>query len=244
MVLCGVVLSASLLMFGFDDTPVPGVISTRFGSIEVVYKMDNGMEAKEFRILEGSHEWKVDLSGIIRTNDCETLGVQPAMCPESPKAPCPKCPRRFKALAWDGQHRRVYFALTTGISWENMWLILNYSLITHQTTRLTGTWAAGLSTGVISRSGQYLAYVKSHHVSPAFGCGPNADLEIVDLWNRRSANPAIDVKNPDGFGWIEKLIWESASKLQYAGAVHRLDCKPIPGRAFEGAIDVSSLKFP
>jgi hypothetical protein len=66
--------------------------------------------------------------------------------------------------------------------------VFSYSLATRQCSRLINTWTGAFDHGTVSKSGQYLAYVKGHHVAPDAGCvnsrGIYTGIEIVDLSGR------------------------------------------------------------
>lgn len=189
--------------------------SIGIGPVEVV---STGLN--EFEIRRGETVWRVDLSRLIRANDCAWAG--PPICTGRPTAPCPECPRAFELIAWDEHHQRLYFSLTTGNSKNNPRTIFNYNLTTRRVSRFINTWSATLEKGTVSRSGRYLAYVNNGH---AGFCANFAGIEIVDLWNRRLASPMIPSANSDDVVTIERVHWLSDFSLDYEGNAYRQsDC--------------------
>ena len=155
-----------------------------------------------------------------------------------------ECPRTAGIVAWDEHHQKLYFAITTAHSWDKPWTIYNYGLLTHRITRFTNTWAAGFGAAAVSVSGQYLAYVKVHHMSPAAGCGSITDVEVVDLWDRRMGRPSLVFSPSDNVFWINELKWSSHSTVEYIATAHRRDCVEVPGeQAINGEVDVAGLSF-
>jgi hypothetical protein len=213
----------------------------RFGSVEV-----SQVSPLELGIRRGGQEWKMDLSRLVRTNDCVLPYIgNERICTGPPKSPCLECPRGVTAVAWDEDHRRLYFAITTALSWEKPWAIFNYSLATRRFTRFTNTWTAGFSLGTVSPSGQFLAYLKVHHESPAAGCRERTDIEIVDLWNHRVARPSLAFAKSEDVTRIEELRWSSSSILDYVSMTYRrFGCLAVPeARPLVGRIDAGSLSF-
>ena len=150
---------------------------SRLGPMDVVRSGPNELE-----IRRGAKLWRVDLSQLIRKNDCAVLGDSP--CPDRPTSPCPDCPKRVAYIAWDERYGRLYFAIGTGQSKNIPWTVFAYSITTHRVARFMNTWSADLRDGVVSRSGRYLAYVNLDHG----GVCTNSDtIEVIDLWDRRLA---------------------------------------------------------
>jgi hypothetical protein len=143
-------------------------------------------DTDEIVMQRGSRVWRVDLSTLIRNNDCSWPYVnQERVCQGRPTAPCPECPRRcVKQLAWDGRRDKLYFAIQTGTSHNNPWTIFNYSLRTRKVARFTSTWSSVLEGGVVSPDGHYLALINNAHAGM---CANFSRIEVVDLWERRSA---------------------------------------------------------
>jgi hypothetical protein len=193
----------------------------------------NQSNVNELEIKDGQKIWRVGLSNLIRTNDCgdPELGGEP-ICPVKPMAPCPNCPRRVSILAWDGRHRRVYFALVIGTARNNSWTIFDYSLITHRFRRLINTWSADMQHAAVSPSGRYLAY---SHVSHSGFCANTGDIEAVDLWNRRFGALPID---DDYLTNIYSIEWVSDFEIRYHGTTRsESECRdgkepgPLDGNA-------------
>lgn len=204
----------------------------RLGSVDVVRSDFN-----EVQIRRGGQIWRVDLSRIVRRNDCASLdeiGVE--TCPGGPTTPCPDCPRRVVFVAWDEQHRRLYFAVSTGTSKNNPWTIFSYSIVTRRIGRFTNTWAAGLGRGAVSHSGRYLAYVS---VSHGGYCANSEAIQFLDLWDRRVA-----VLN-GGLDTIKQIKWTSNTVLEFGGAsqseADRRDEKSA--EPVRGSVNVAALSF-
>jgi hypothetical protein len=193
-------------------------------------------ELNEVQIRRGDQVWHVDLSRLIRKNDC----AEEAICLGRPTMPCPDCPRRVEFISWDDNHRKLYFAIATGISKNNPWTIFSYSLATHRVARFTNTWSASLQRGVVCRSGRYLAYVNIYHGGD---CANSDAIEVVDLWQRRVASLAIDSSD---LATIERIEWSSDAVLHFEGTQQSesdcLDEKKTPER-LSGNITVSSSSF-
>jgi hypothetical protein len=192
---------------------------TRWGSIEV-----SGTDFA-FRVREAGREWTIDPSPLL-PKDCEQM-----------------CEYKYShIIAWDEYYRRIYFAIAIGPSWDKPWGIYNYSLATHRFTRFADTNAASFQFGAISDSGRYLAYLKMHHQSAAGPCRSQTDIEIVDLWDRRIGNPALQIDGAAECAIVGSLSW-SRFGLEYAGSTHRSNGAQIPEGLFSGRIDVGSVLF-
>jgi len=214
----------------------------RLGSIEVTIPYPT-----EIRIKRGEREWQVDISKLIRANDC-MMPDQPAgrICQGPPRAPCPDCPRMISLVAWDEHRQKLYFALSTSFSWEQPFTIFNYNLITRRTSRfVNSSWAAALVDATVSANGQYLAYVKAHHQSAAGPGVPQTDVEIVDLWARRIADHVLTSPNPGGMYVIDELNWMSRSTLECVASLHAASTGAVvPGEPLlKRRIEVGSLVF-
>jgi hypothetical protein len=202
----------------------------------------------EITIKRGKREWQLDPSQLVRANDCALpyRDGEP-ICQGSRMAPCPDCLRQIGILTWDERRQKLYFILSTADSWEKPWTIFNYNLITRRTSRFISTWTAGFDLATISSSGQYLAYIKVHHSAPVGPCFPRTDIEIVDLWAHRVADPprALPHSDADSVFFVDKLNWSSRSKLEYV-ASRRLStgCVAVPDeQPLNGEIEVPSLSF-
>jgi len=182
----------------------------------------------EIQIRRGQQEWQVDLYRLVRAYDCVLPYTgNDRICMGSPASPCPECPRQVSLVTWDERHRKLYFAISTGYSWEKPWTVFNYSLANRRISRFTNTWTAGFASATVSRSGQYLAYVQAHHMAPASPCGPMTDIEIVDRWARRIGKPAVKLPESDSPWWIGGLNWSSRSTLEYVARPHMADCRGV-----------------
>jgi hypothetical protein len=214
-------------------------IWTRFGSVEV------SAAESGFRVREGAREWKVDLASLIRAKDCALPYIgNERICQGPPNLPCPACARNGQVIAFDEHYRRIYFVVTTGNSWDKPWGIYNYSLKTHRFMLFAGTWAAYIQLGVVSYSGRYLAYLKSHHQSAAGPCISQTDIEIVDLWDRRIGKPMLSLEGPpDQCGGVNKLTWSSRSELEFGGVSYGSVGTEALGKKFDGRIDVGTVVF-
>ncbi len=199
-------------------------------------------DSDEIVIKRGERIWRVDLSRLIRNNDCawhhpETERV----CTGRASAPCPECPRRSSIIGWDVRHNRLYFGVSTGSSHNNSWTVFSYSLGTRRVARFTNTWAARLGSGTVSRSGRYLAYVNSYHGGM---CSNSSSIEIVDLWEHRVARPKLASTSDKDITQIDALRWTSASSLGYEVRV-QVECGPdkFTERQVRGAVEVATLAF-
>src|SRR5450432_2989583 len=83
---------AAWLLASVSSAQTLGV--TRIGSIDVA-QFDSG----ELYIRKGRQEWLVDLTKLVRTNDCAIR--DPRLCTRPPKSPCLSCPALFQTVAWD-----------------------------------------------------------------------------------------------------------------------------------------------
>jgi hypothetical protein len=201
-------------------------------------------DSTEIVLRRGHATWRVDLSHLIRNNDCDWpyLGDE-RVCIGRPTAPCPDCPRRTAILGWDLIHQRLYFAIGTGTSQNNPWTIFSYSLITQHVARFTNTWSAALGPGAVSRSGRYLAYGNFGHAGM---CANSSRIEIIDLWDRKMATPSFPLDNPEDPVLITKLNWTSPTSLEYRGqSQNYADCRTgkTTQQQIEGTIDVATLEF-
>ena len=197
-------------------------------------QLDNGELEIRFR----QRSWHVDLSRLVRTNDCEERDC----IGRRPTSPCADCQRRSTFLAWDTRHQKVYFGLTTRRSKNNWWIILSYSLITRRTARFTNTWGAAIGPGIVSRSGRYLAYETSYHGG---ACANSSQLEVVDLWERRVTTARAEGEN-DITAVVPKA-WISPYTFRYeGGTISEADCRKDGGpseKRLDGSVDVRSLTF-
>jgi hypothetical protein len=216
---------------------------TRFGSLEIPHIYSN-----EIQIRQGSHESRIDLTNLIRVNDCYTPA--PGICTGPPRSPCPECPKLVGIVAWDEHRQKLYFGIGTGGWQERPWTIFNYNLATHRITRFMSTDATAIGRqGVVSSSGQYLVYVKVYHCSPgAQGLCTSDGVGVMDLWNRRIAELPSDVTPFHDVIRIKHLTWSSPSKIDYTGVAQSFKPgpdKPVPEpeRPTQGSIDVRSLQF-
>lgn len=200
--------------------------------------------SEEIVVRSGKREWHVDLSRLIRNEDCAWPYVDnERVCNGRPTAPCAECRRRFCIIGWDFRYRRLYFGLSTGTSKNNPWTIFNYSLITQRITRFTTTWAAAVEHGKVSRSGRYLAYLSFGHGGM---CANYSSIEIVDLWDRRTAKPNVATQDKDEITDIQAINWLSASVLEYEAEIHGYTaCREgnIVERPVKNRIDVTTLAF-
>jgi len=204
----------------------------RFGSVSVERSSVNELHMRR----EGK-TWRVDLSRVVRRNDCSSLDeIGAGSCPGGPTTPCPACPRRVEFLAWDEQHQRLHFAVGTETARNNPWTIFSYSIVTRRIRRFTNTWAAGLGIGAVSRSGRYLAYVSGYHGG---ACANTAAIEFVDLWNRRAA-----IVN-EGLDTIRQLKWTSDTVLEFEDASQSEDdCRDgKPPELMRGSVNIAALTF-
>jgi hypothetical protein len=201
--------------------------------------------AMSIEIRRGKQEWQVDLSSLVRAYDCVLpYSGNERICLGSRASPCPECPRHVSLITWDERHRKLYFAISTGYSWETPWTVFDFSLANQRITRFTNTWAAALVSGAVSPSGQFLTYVREHHMAPAAGCGPTTDIEIVDLWARRIARPIVKLPDSDGPWWIEHLNWTSRSTLEYVASSRTPDCRRLSETlSRKGRFDIADLSF-
>jgi hypothetical protein len=140
-------------------------------------------------------------------------------------------------MTWDEYHEALYFMTSTDRTWEKQFTIFGYSLAGHRLSRISTTWSGTLTLAAVSTTGQYLSYVKLHHMAPAGGCTDNNDIEVLDLWGHRVGKPTIVFPKSDGVTWIDKLHWSSGSTLEYSASFRgRRDCsfvfkqKPLTGR--------------
>lgn len=214
--------------------------SQRFGTIEVT------PNSTGLRIKRGTTQWRVDLSQLVRTIDCENpiqQGV--SVCPKSPTAPCPLCgPLQYNIFAWDEREQRLYFSITTSTSWGKSHQVFRYHLAARRSERLVNTWAGGISSGAVSPGGRYLAYEKGHHTPPAGGCVAAWELEVVDIWTRNVAKLAVEMPKPEAVWFVDKLVWMSPAKLAVVLIEHDKDCNPIAGaKPSRLEIDVRDPQF-
>jgi hypothetical protein len=103
-------MAATILFTALAGTPqVVRVVPLRLGSVEV-----SEVSPSELHIRRGGQEWKMDLSRLVRANDCVLpyIGYK-RICTGPPKSPCPECPRGAATVAWDERQQRLYFAITT-----------------------------------------------------------------------------------------------------------------------------------
>jgi hypothetical protein len=148
-------------------------------------------------------------------------------------------------VTWDEHRQRLYFALSSSFSWERPFTIFAYSLLTKRTLRFINTWTGGFGLAGVSRNGQYLAYLKLHHEAPAGPCVSRTDIEIVDLWPQKIANPKLEFPVSDYVYFIDKLRWSSPSTLSYVATRHvSAGCDEVAGEEpMSRVIDVHSLQF-
>jgi hypothetical protein len=225
--------------------------SRAIGSIEATFA------PSEIVIKRGRQEWRIELSNIVRAMDCgQPRGPGGAICTGSQRSLCPDCARVIpEFVAWDEVHQRFYFAFSTySGSWERPYQVLSYSLATRQSSRLINTWSGAFSLGTVSRSGQYLAYVKVHHVAPAAGCVDQrdgtynvaiyADIEIVDLWAHTIGKPRLALPESEGAFIVDKLEWASPTTLSYVVSRHHQDCSAFAGeQPTRLDVDVNGVHF-
>jgi hypothetical protein len=149
----------------------------------------------------------------------------------------------FYPVYWDEHRLKLYFTLATLVSRESPYIIFNYSLRSRRVSRFTSTWAGGLSLATLSPNGQYLAYLKVYHHPPAGGCYSSTNLEVVDLWARRVAEPALPAAEPGHLVQIDQLKWSSRSTIYYvARELLREGCAKVPGPV-TGRIEAENLQF-
>jgi hypothetical protein len=68
-------------------------------------------------------------------------------------------------------------------------------------------------------------------------------IEVMDLWNRRTASPTPDLAPDHDVVRIQNLRWSTPSKVEYKGSVQLFKPEPQPERPMEGSINVGSLQF-
>ena len=213
-----------------------------FGSLEIPQ-----IDSAEIQIRQGTKEWRIDLTNLIRVNDCYqnyTGNGNERICTGPPKSPCPECPRMVGVVAWDERRQKLYFSIGNGGWQERPWTVFNYNLATHRVTRFSTTFATVIGQGVVSSSGQYLAYVQVFHCSPGMQgrCASDA-IEVMDLWNRRIAGLPHDLTPNHDVIRIERLTWSSPSTVAYTGSVQSFNPDPQPQHPTEGSIDTRGLQF-
>jgi hypothetical protein len=211
-----------------------------FGPLELTYASDN-----EIEIRRGGGVWRLNLSRLIRNNDCSApYRYRERICTGPPAAACPECPRVFGAVAWDERRSKLYFELSTGHSQNNPRTIFSYSLITRRVVRFTNTWSASLSGGVVSPSGRYLAYLNLGHGGY---CANTSRVEIIDLWEDRLASPRVRAAAAGDMTDIRRLRWLAARTLEYEGvAYEEADCRASenpPMRPLKAVLSMDSLDF-
>jgi hypothetical protein len=212
----------------------------RLGTIDVTF------DSSQILIKRRGQEWRIDFRNLVRGIDCASGPI----CPGSPTAPCPACaPSDPDLVGWDERHQTLYFALTTmAQSFERPFQIFSYSLATRRSSRLVNAWGAGFSLGTVSKNGRYFAFIKDHHLSPAGGCvvGRTAilhEIEIVDLWSRTIASPALDLPE-DKIFFIHEMEWTSPTVLTCLARRHQEDCRIVAGeQGVRLRIDMNGLKF-
>jgi hypothetical protein len=144
----------AVLLWPSVATPQVASATFRVGSIEVTL---TDPQPTEIGIKRGRQEWHVDLSKLVRSNDCAMPYLaSERICEWSPTAPCPACPRRISLVTWDEHRQKLYFALSTDFSWEKPFTIFNYNLATRRTSRFINTLTGGFGIGAVSTTGQYL----------------------------------------------------------------------------------------
>jgi hypothetical protein len=214
----------------------------RFASLEV-----SQFDSNEIQLQQGGKEWRIDVTHLLRVNDCYgnfTGDGSKRICTGLPKSPCPACPRMVDVIAWDEHRQKLYFAIGSGGWQARPWTVFNYNLATRRVTRFSTTFATTVGLGVVSSSGQYLAYVQGFHCSPgAQGRCPSDAIEVMDLWNRRIALLPYDLTPNHGVIQIEHLTWSSPSMVNYAGSVQSFNLEPEPEGPTKGSLDVRRLEF-
>ncbi len=219
--------------------------TTRFGSLEVTQ-----LDSNEIQLRQGGKQWNIDVTGLLRVNDCYgtfTGDEIKRICPGPPRSPCPACPRMVDVIAFDERRQKLYFVIGSGGWQARPWIVFNYNLATQRVTRFGATFATVMGRAVVSSSGQYLAYVQVFHCSPgAGGHCPSDAIEVMDLWNRRIAHPPYDLDPNHAVVRIGQLSWSAPSIVTYTGSAQSF----IPGNPelqpehpTRGSVDVRDLQF-
>ncbi len=211
------------------------------GSIEATFT------DSEILLKRGGQQWRIDVPRLVRGIDCAMpYGPDGSVCKGPSTSPCPACVYiRFGPVAWDENHQRLYFAITTSLSWSKPYQILAYSLVTRRVSRIVNTWTGGFSFGTVSRSGQYLAYLSLLHQSPAAGCNRGqTGIEIVDLWAGTAGGPRLDRPKLEGVFRVDNLEWSGPSTLVATVKRHQSDCEEDPAeKPTLHVVDVKSIQF-
>jgi hypothetical protein len=215
----------------------------RFGPLEIPH-----IDPNEIQIRQGGKEWRIDLTNLIRVNDCfdnNTGKGDERICDGPPKSPCPGCPNRMVGvIAWDQHRQKLYFIIGNGGWQQRPWTVFNYNLATRRVTRFSTTSATTIGRGAVSSSGQYLAYVQVFHCSPAYEGHCASDVvEVMDLWNGRVAHLPSDLTPNHDVVRIERLTWSSSSTVDYAGSVHSFSPESQPEHPTKGSIELRDLQF-
>ncbi len=214
----------------------------RFGSLEIPH-----IDSNEIQVRQSGKEWRINLTNLIRVNDCYenyTGNGNERICTGPPKSACPGCPRMVGVIAWDQHRQKLYFIIGNGGWQQRPWTVFNYSLATHRVTRFSTTFATTIRQGVVSSSGQFLAYAQIFHCSPgAQGRCASDAIEVMDLWNRRIAHLPYDLTPNHDVIRIEHLAWSSPSAVDYAGSVQSFNPEPQPQHPTKGSINVRDLQF-
>ena len=212
------------------------------GSLEISH-----IDSNEIQIRNGGKEWHIDLTNLIRVNDCymnDTGNGNEKICVGPPRSPCPACPKGVGVIAWDEHRQKLYFVIGNGGWQQRPWTVFNYNLTTHRVTRFSTTFATTIGQGVVSSSGQYLAYMQIFHCSPgAQGRCPSDAIEVMDLWNRRIAHLPYDPTPNEDVIRIAHLTWSSPSTVDYVGSVQSFNPESQPEHPTKGSIALQDSQF-
>ncbi|MBZ5536707.1 MAG: hypothetical protein LAO31_12195 [Acidobacteriia bacterium] len=242
-------ICVSLLSLSFT-TMVWGQLSDRsFDKPPAHVKFHDG----QMFVFSGTLAWTIDLSKLSIPDDecgtrCDTING-------SLRQSCfGKCAWFYPdILGFDEANHRLFFSTYTDFSRNRPNVLFAADLDTGKIRHLFATWASGLSGGLLSPDGRYLAYANWYHVG---GCFNPAAAYVVDLspkHDSRSIAPPVQLGEveftggiylPKGdFPVIVPVGWKSEFGLEIKEETyHEHPCdKPIESRRYD--VDVRTLRF-
>lgn len=242
--LAGIAVGIAMIAWPFGASAEIVYPVRHLGSIEAVFT-----ESK-IDIKRGPRQWHLDLAHLIRGVDClQPYATAGTVCKGPSKMPCPNCPHESPYdVAWDEAHQWLFFAIPFPAGWERPITIFRYSLVTGRASPLVSTGSGAIGRGGVSKSGRYLAYAKVHHTAPAGGCNFESrlfsDVEIVDLWQLKIANPPLGFPQSSDVFFLDRIEWSGLSSLSYILNRHGRDCVKIAGQPpLRLQVDVNALQF-
>ena len=247
-----------LAVFSLLICHAAGQVTTR---VFTKYKnCDATFSSGRLNIVANGRASTIELSSIpIPENECDTKCVEVS---DSLRGGCyGKCAwSNPEVVAFDASQDRLILGIKTGFSQNKTIVLVEANLQDKSFRHLLAVWSAGLTHGVLSPSGRYLAYARWTH---AGGCFNIASVEIVDRnghdlqahgsGNQDTAmlaNFGVSCNGCVGDLYAAKQLstfvpvrWQSQSVLEVQESVSGTDDCTSPIRTVQHAVDIGGLAF-